>query len=67
MAMAGLSNRQIAEILGLTRDTVKDHLSAAYDKLGASNRTHAATIVLREQLAMSPSDADAARPLRFSE
>jgi DNA-binding NarL/FixJ family response regulator len=56
MALTGLSNRQIAAALGLSPHTVKDHLSAAYVKLGASSRTHAATIMLRQQLARGTSD-----------
>jgi DNA-binding NarL/FixJ family response regulator len=58
MAIAGLSNRQIATSLGVTPETVKDHLSAAYLKLGASNRIEAANIALREQLVRLPSDPD---------
>jgi DNA-binding NarL/FixJ family response regulator len=61
LAIAGLSNQQIATGLGLALGTVKDHMSAAYIKLGASNRAHAATIVLREQMARSPSTLAEAR------
>src|SRR3989442_15296314 len=35
----GLSNRHIAERLGISAETAKFHLAAASGKLGASNRT----------------------------
>jgi two-component system, NarL family, nitrate/nitrite response regulator NarL len=35
----GLSNRAIAEKLGLTEGTVKVHLHAIYDRLGVQSRT----------------------------
>ncbi len=39
----GLSNREIAEKLGLTVGTVKVHLHAMYEKLDIHNRTELAT------------------------
>jgi ATP/maltotriose-dependent transcriptional regulator MalT len=39
---AGLTNREIAETLVISAETVKKHTSAIYSKLGASNRTEAA-------------------------
>lgn len=41
----GLSNKRIADALGITEITVKLHLRKVYQKLGASNRAHAVTIV----------------------
>lgn len=38
----GLTNRQIADELSITDQTVKHHLSSIYRKLGVSNRTGAA-------------------------
>lgn len=38
----GLTNRQIGERLGLAEKTVKNHVSAVLNKLGAANRTQAA-------------------------
>ena len=37
--MRGASNREIAETLALSEETVKDHLKAVYDKAGVKNRT----------------------------
>ena len=41
----GLSNRQIAEALYVSVDTVKSHLRRAYQRLGIHNRAQAATYV----------------------
>jgi LuxR family maltose regulon positive regulatory protein len=38
---AGSRNREIADQLVVTLDTVKKHLSHIFDKLGATNRTQA--------------------------
>jgi DNA-binding NarL/FixJ family response regulator len=43
----GCSNRQIAETLFISRDTVKTHMKSIIMKLGASDRTHAVTIAAR--------------------
>lgn len=44
----GLKNRQISEHLGLTEQTVKNHLSRIMHKLGVPNRTHAVTFAVRQ-------------------
>jgi DNA-binding NarL/FixJ family response regulator len=43
----GLSNKQIADRLSITEDTVKGRVKSILSKLGASDRTHAAMIGLR--------------------
>jgi two-component system, NarL family, nitrate/nitrite response regulator NarL len=43
----GLSNRRIAERLGISEHTVKFHINAIYGKLGASTRTEAVNRALR--------------------
>lgn len=43
----GLSNKQIARRLGISEKTVRNHLSAAFHKLRASNRTEAVLNAMR--------------------
>jgi two-component system nitrate/nitrite response regulator NarL len=43
LACCGLSNRQIAEKLGVTEGTVKIHLHAIYEKLDIHSRTELTT------------------------
>jgi len=45
LAAEHLTNRQIADELGLSVNTVKDHLSSAYGKLGVSGREDAVRLV----------------------
>jgi LuxR family maltose regulon positive regulatory protein len=42
---AGEDNRQIAESLFISRETVRWHLRSAYAKLGVHNRNAAASLV----------------------
>ena len=46
----GLSNDDIAKMLGISKVRVKQHLAALYQKLGAANRAEAVAIALRRQL-----------------
>lgn len=41
-AAAGATNREIAETLGISADTVSDHLSESYERLGVANRVELA-------------------------
>jgi DNA-binding NarL/FixJ family response regulator len=40
LATSGLSNKQIAHMLGLTEASVKQHLHRVFAKLGIQNRIH---------------------------
>ncbi|MEY3703096.1 MAG: hypothetical protein RLZZ561_716 [Pseudomonadota bacterium] len=42
----GLSNKDIAHVLGLTEGTIKQHIATIFRKLGVSNRTWAASLWL---------------------
>ena len=44
---AGNANKQIADLLGITEDTVKGRVKNILSKLGANDRTHAAMIGLK--------------------
>jgi DNA-binding NarL/FixJ family response regulator len=46
----GLTNREIGQALFISEQTVKTHVSAIIQKLGASDRTQAAVIALRQGL-----------------
>ena len=46
----GLSNNDIAKQLGISVDMVKEHVNSLLVKIGAANRTEAATIALRKHL-----------------
>lgn len=46
----GDSNRDIAQALGLTEKTVKNHMTALLSKIGAQNRTQAAHLALSRGL-----------------
>jgi NarL family two-component system response regulator LiaR len=46
----GLSNAQIARRLSIRPSTVKNHMSSIMNKLGASSRTEAATLAMRNKL-----------------
>jgi DNA-binding NarL/FixJ family response regulator len=45
-AAMGKSNKQIADIIGLSESTIKNHFSSTLKKLHASDRTHAVTLAL---------------------
>ena len=47
LVAAGNANKQIADQLGITEDTVKGRVRSILSKLGAKDRTHAVTISLK--------------------
>ena len=49
-AARGLTNNDIATMLEISVDAVKQHLAAICSKLGAANRTEAVAIAIRKQL-----------------
>lgn len=53
LVTAGLTNKDIANRLGLTNGTVKQHLAAIFRKLGVSNRTWAVAMWREETATLS--------------
>jgi DNA-binding NarL/FixJ family response regulator len=50
LVAAGLSNRQIAETLSISERTVKVHVTAIFNKLGADNRAQAVALAAERGL-----------------
>jgi DNA-binding NarL/FixJ family response regulator len=50
LVAAGLSNRQIGETLSISERTVKFHVTAIFNKLGADNRAQAVAIAAERGL-----------------
>ena len=53
----GLSNRAIGDTLGLSENTVRNHLRSILDKLGLDNRVQVATLALKQGVFSRPSKA----------
>ncbi|MBS1200791.1 MAG: DNA-binding response regulator, partial [Proteobacteria bacterium] len=60
MLSSGLLNKQIAYELGVSEATVKAHMTAIMQKLGATNRTQA--VVLSQRLALDQAGLAAMEP-----
>jgi DNA-binding NarL/FixJ family response regulator len=50
LVAAGQSNQQIAQSLGITERTIKFHVTAIFNKLGADNRAQAVALAARRGL-----------------
>jgi two-component system, NarL family, nitrate/nitrite response regulator NarL len=65
--VGGASNKEIAKVLGLTEITIKSHLRNVFRKIGATNRTQAVALALREGVKAAvnppPKSADGATSL----
>ena len=46
----GLTNKQIAKVLGITYETVKEHVRRVLFKIGVTDRTQAAVWAVRSGL-----------------
>ena len=61
----GMRNRQISELLDISEQTVKNHLSNVMHKLGAPNRVRAVTAAVREGwLVLEEEEAESGAPTR---
>jgi two-component system NarL family response regulator len=54
LVVEGLSNKAIAERLGLTEATVKTHITHIFEKLGVEDRTQAALAAVKRGIVRSP-------------
>jgi NarL family two-component system response regulator LiaR len=46
----GLTNAEVAQLLGIKPSTVKNHISNILSKLGAASRTEAVSLALKHKL-----------------
>ncbi len=58
LVVEGFTNRRIGNELGITRNTVKNHLRSIYAKLRVDNRTQAAAQAVRSGLVFLPERLD---------
>jgi len=50
LVLLGHSNKEIAELLHISQETVKSHIKVILKKLNAKDRTHVVSITLREMI-----------------
>ena len=48
--LAAMYNKEVAENLGISECTVKNHVSSIFKKLGVADRTQAAVFTIRNNL-----------------
>jgi two-component system nitrate/nitrite response regulator NarL len=48
--VAGYTNKEVAQVLSISEDTVKHHLSKVYNKIGMSNRLELALFAIHHRL-----------------
>jgi len=54
----GYLNKQIADVLSVTEQTIKNHITSILRKLNANARTHAVVIAIKKGLVSIPSEPD---------
>jgi DNA-binding NarL/FixJ family response regulator len=57
LVVSGYANREIAQTLSITEDTVKHHLTSIFDKTGVSNRLELALFAIHHRVVANPSSA----------
>ncbi|HEC34006.1 MAG TPA: response regulator transcription factor [Chloroflexi bacterium] len=62
LVVAGMSNKEIAYHLGISHQTVKNHITAVLSKLGVADRTQAAVYALRHGWVPLRSDSEDESP-----
>ncbi|HTK38553.1 MAG TPA: LuxR C-terminal-related transcriptional regulator [Pyrinomonadaceae bacterium] len=50
MIVGGMSDKEIAFALDVSENTAKTHIKNIFDKIGASDRTSAATLAIKRRL-----------------
>jgi DNA-binding NarL/FixJ family response regulator len=52
--MQGWRNREIAQHLSITEQTVKNHLRSIYDRVGVSDRLELVLYAIRQKMVLPP-------------
>src|SRR5205823_12825049 len=62
--MQGWRNKEIAQHLSITEQTVKNHLRTVYDKLGVSDRLELVLYIIHTHLELPPAGAPPRPPAK---